>query len=91
MVRPSLRSRSFRKIKVRTPGSRVAIHYEKKVPKIGSCYITGEKLKGIARGFDYEIKNMPKTSKRPSRPYGGVLSSRGMRMVFKEKAKQVLG
>ena len=90
MVRRSLRSRSLRKVKVKTPGSRVVLHYVKRKPKVGSGSITGEKLKGIDRGFDRERQNMSKSQRRPSRPYGGVLSSRGMRAVLRVKAKEKL-
>ncbi|MBS3135353.1 50S ribosomal protein L34e [Candidatus Woesearchaeota archaeon] len=91
MVGKALRSRSFRRIKVKVPGGRVVVSFRKRVPKLGSCHITGEKLKGVSRGFDYQVRNMSKSSKRPSRPYGGVLSSRAMRLLLKEKARRTFG
>lgn len=76
MVSPRLRSRSFRRVKTRTPGGKVTTRYVKRQAKTGHCAATGEKLKGVA------VKG-PKSGKRPSRPFGGMLSSRAMRAFYK--------
>ncbi len=85
MVRGALRNKTFRKVKVRTPGSNVTIHYKKRKPKVGVCPVTGETLKGVAKARPYKMENMPKSQKRPERPYGGVLSSRAMRQLLKAR------
>lgn len=87
MVERKLRSRSNRRVAKVAPGGRNIIHYERKKPKMGTCPITGEKLKGVPRERPVKMTNMPKTHKRPERPFGGVLSSRASRAVLKAKAR----
>jgi len=89
MVRRALRSRSLRRIKVKTPGSRVVIHYRKKKPKISHCGNCGAILKGVPRARPKKMQKMSKTKKRPQRPFGGVLCTRCTREIFREKAKSL--
>ncbi len=76
MVRPALRSRSLRRVKVRTPGGEVVVHYEKRRPGPARCARCGRPLNGVPRVRPNILRNMAKTSKRPERPYGGVLCPR---------------
>ncbi|MBS3170693.1 50S ribosomal protein L34e, partial [Candidatus Woesearchaeota archaeon] len=46
-----------------------------------------KELHGVPRAFPVERRNMPKTKKRPERPYGGVLCSKCMRETILEKIK----
>ena len=87
MVAPKHRSRSFRRVYVRTPGSRTTIHYRKRKPSKAKCGSCGAALKGIARERPSKIKNLPKTQKRPERPFGGVLCTKCMRIKFKAMAR----
>ena len=89
MVRRALRSRSLRKVKVKTPGGRVVTHYRKKKPKIAHCFECGAILKGVPRERPTKMKNMAMTKKRPERPFGGVLCSKCMRSLYKIKAKSL--
>ncbi len=73
------KSRSVRRVYKRTPGSRGVVHYSKRKPKLGICYRCGDKLKGVKRERPYKMITMPKSSKRPSRPFAGVLCSNCMR------------
>ncbi|MEA2038184.1 MAG: 50S ribosomal protein L34e [Nanoarchaeota archaeon] len=86
MVQPRLRSRSLRRVKVRTP-SKTVTHFKREKPKVAHCGKCGAKLKGVVRARPYKMQNMPKTKKRPERPYGGVLCSACMRKLFIEKAR----
>lgn len=79
MVEGKLRSRTFRRVKVKTPGNRVVMHYRRRKPDFAECGGCGTRLKGVPRGLPAELKNMPKTAKRPERPFGGVLCSACMR------------
>ena len=81
------RSRSIRKVKRKVPGSRTAIHYERKGPKAARCAKCNSILKGIPRGRAFMMHALPKTKKRPERPYGGNLCSRCMRDLIVEKAR----
>lgn len=89
MVRRALRSRSFRKVKVKTPGGKTVEHFRKKKPKKAHCGSCGSELKGVARARPTKMQNMAKTKKRPERPFGGVLCSKCSKAMFKEKAKSL--
>lgn len=73
---------------VRTPSARVVTHYNGRKPKAASCAVCGAKLKGVPRGRPAQIKAIPKSSRRPERPYGGVLCSACTRTKVKEAARQ---
>ncbi|PIN77261.1 50S ribosomal protein L34e [Candidatus Woesearchaeota archaeon CG10_big_fil_rev_8_21_14_0_10_34_12] len=89
MVAPNKRSRSKRRVFVKTPGSKNKIQYRQRKPKLGRCPVTGQLLKGVPRGTSSKMKNLPKTKKRPQRPYGGVLSSQAARrLIIKEARNQ---
>jgi len=81
------KSRSMRRVYKKTPGAKNVLHYEKRKPKIGHCASCGAALKGVPRERPYKMQNMPKTKKRPERPFGGVLCSKCMRLEMKKKAK----
>lgn len=87
MVERKLRSRSYRRIAKVAPGGRKIIHYERKKPKIATCPVTGEALKGVPRERPINLKKIPKSSRRPERPFGGVLSSKASRAILKSKAR----
>ncbi len=85
MVRPALRTRLLRKVKKTTPGGKRVIHYEKRRPNPAVCAICKKPLKGVPRLRPSELKKLPKTKKRPERPYGGYLCSSCMKSQIKEK------
>lgn len=82
-----LRSRSLVRKKVRTPGGRTVVHYRKPKPKVAHCAVCGTALQGIPRELPFRAAKMPKTKKRPERPYGGVLCGSCMRNHIKAKAR----
>jgi len=69
MPAPRYRSRSLRRVKIRTPGGKLVIHYEKRHKKFYRCAICGKPLFGVPR----EPAKFAKSSRRPERPYGGFL------------------
>ena len=87
MPAPSKRSRSLRRIFVKTPGGRTTIHYKYRKPSSAKCGKCGAVLKGIIRERPYKMRKIAKTKKRPTRPYGGVLCTKCMRKLFIEKAR----
>ncbi len=89
MVAPRYRSRSKRRVFVRTPGGKTVIHYVVRNPKQGRCAVTGQILNGIPRVAPVALKRLAKTKKRPQRPFGGVLSSKAMRRVVVEEARML--
>lgn len=87
MPAPRKRSRSLRRIYVKTPGGRTTIHYRLRKPKAAHCSKCGARLFGIARERPYKMRKMAKSMKKVNRPYGGNLCSKCMRALFFEKAR----
>ncbi|MEW6063175.1 MAG: 50S ribosomal protein L34e [Nanoarchaeota archaeon] len=88
MVEGKKKSRSLRRVYVRTPGGRTVIHYRKRKPKLARCGICGKGLKGVLRERPNRMRNLAKTKKRPSRPYGGVLCSNCTRLKLKHEVRK---
>lgn len=72
MPRPAYRSRSKRRVYVKTPGGRVVIHYESRRPGSATCAFCGKPLSGVPRLNPSGLRKLAKTEKRPQRIYGGV-------------------
>lgn len=88
MPAPRLRSRSLRKIFTKVPGGGTNVHFKKRKHKAAKCGNCGALLKGVPRELPFKMRSMPKTKKRPERPYGGVLCSRCMRQGIISKVRQ---
>lgn len=82
------KSRSLRRVFKRTPGGRTVVHYKPRKPGKAHCAKCGAVLKGVLRERPHKMRTMPKTKKRPSRPYGGVLCSRCMRQEIKRGVRK---
>ncbi|MFA6089511.1 MAG: 50S ribosomal protein L34e [Candidatus Woesearchaeota archaeon] len=85
MVRGQYRSRTFRVIKVRTPGSRVSMQFRLRKPKKAHCGVCGAVLNGVPRERPTIMRNLSKTQKRPERMYGGVLCAKCTRAKIVSK------
>ncbi len=75
MPRPNKRSRTFRRVYVRTPGGRTVLHYKRRKPKAPHCANCSKVLHGIPHELPFKMSNIPKSQKRPERIFGGVLCS----------------
>ena len=82
------KSRSMRRVFKKTPGGRTVLHYEKRKPEKPQCGICGTPLQSTARGRAADVKKLPKSQRRPERPYGGVLCSGCTRRVIREDARE---
>ncbi|MEM4737760.1 MAG: hypothetical protein QW233_04040, partial [Acidilobaceae archaeon] len=60
MVRPKLRSRSFRRVMRRTPGGSTTTHYEKRKPGYAVCSRCKKPLGGVPRLRPSELKGLSK-------------------------------
>ena len=76
MVDGRKKSRTFRRVFKKTPGGKTKKVYLKRKPGKAQCADCGAYLKGVPRERPYKMQNMPKTKKRPERPYGGMLCSK---------------
>ena len=84
MPRPSRRSRSLRRIYVRTTkGSKLV--YAKRKPSKAHCANCGAELHGVASLSPYKMGKLSKTEKRPDRPFAGQLCSKCMRLRIKSQ------
>jgi large subunit ribosomal protein L34e len=87
MVSGHLKSRTYRRVFRRVPSGRVVLRYEKRKPKKAVCGSCGALLKGVPRARPYVMRNMPKSAKRPERPFGGALCSACMRKKMVARAR----
>ncbi|MBD3319077.1 50S ribosomal protein L34e [Candidatus Woesearchaeota archaeon] len=78
------KSRTFRRVHVMTPGGTKARVFKRRTPKAAHCPC-GALLKGVPRALPSTLQNMPKTHKRPERPFGGVLCSACLRAKVKQE------
>lgn len=81
------KSRTKRRVFVRTSGGLTKISYRRRKPKKAHCATCGIVLKGVPREVPYRIKKLSKTQRRPERPYAGNLCSRCTRILIKRKAR----
>ena len=87
MPRPSRRSRTLRRIHVKTSkGSK--LKYAKRKPSKAHCASCGQVLHGVASERPYKMSKMSRTEKRPDRPYAGQLCSKCMRIKIKSTIKE---
>ncbi|AIJ06085.1 50S ribosomal protein L34e [Methanocaldococcus sp. 16A] len=89
MPAPRYRSRSYRRIYRRTPGGRIVIHYKRRKPNKAKCAVCGAELHGVPRGRPVEIRKLPKSQRRPERPYGGYLCPRCLKRLMIQKARNL--
>ena len=73
MPRPSKRSRSLRRIYIKTPGGQNKILYKLRRPKKAHCANCGKELHGMSNNVSSVIKNLSKSSKHPKRMFAGNL------------------
>lgn len=71
----------------KTPGGRIVVHYEKKKPKKAKCAICKSKLRGVPNLLPVKMRNLPKSSKRPDRPYGGFLDHKCLEKLIKKAVR----
>ena len=82
------KSGHYRKIFVKTPGNRTTVHFRERKPSATVCSQCRQKLAGVPRENPAKMANMPKTAKRPERPYGGTLCSSCTRKLIQLRARE---
>jgi large subunit ribosomal protein L34e len=81
------KSGRYRKVSVRTPGGKTVTHFRERKPSAAKCAIFGTKLNGVPRERPAKLGKLSKSQRRPERPFGGVLGSKGMRAVIRAQAR----
>ncbi len=84
------KSRTFRRIFVKTPGGETKLSYRRRKPGKAQCAMCGDYLKGVASDITVKVRKLSKTQRRPERPYGGKLCSKCMRKVMVDKARALV-
>lgn len=84
MPKPAYRSRSLRRVYVKTPGGRTTIHYEDRKPGYARCAKCGRRLQGVPRLKPSELRRLSKTERRPERMFGGVLCINCLEKLLKK-------
>ena len=87
MPEPYKRSRTLRRLQVKTPGGRTVVHYKERKPSKAKCSKCSTLLKGVPRERPLKMHKMAKTKKRPERPYGDNLCSKCTRSLIVDKAR----
>jgi len=88
MPRGMHKSHTLRKVFVKTPGGKTTFHFRRRKPSKAKCADCKTELAGVPRELPRKMTNLPKTAKRPDRPYGGVLCSACTRKLLQQKARQ---
>jgi len=89
MVSGNKKSNTFRKVFVKTPGGKTVVHHKRRKPGHAKCAVTGKQLKGVPRDIPANIRKLTRSQRKPSRPFGGNLSSEAMRMVMKDHSSSI--
>jgi large subunit ribosomal protein L34e len=82
------RSRSLRRVTVKTPSGRTKTQYKQRKPSPAICAKCGAVLSGVPRETPIRLAKVAKTSRRPERPYGGVLCSKCSRKTILERVME---
>jgi len=67
------RSRSYKRVSVKTPGGKTSVHYRRGKVSHRRCAICGSIIHGLKRLRPSELAKLSKTKKTVSRAYGGYL------------------
>ena len=87
MPQGSRKSRTLRRIYVKTPGARTVLRYRIRKPSKAHCANCRKQLAGVPQLVSSKMRNLPKTAKRPERPYGGMLCSACSRAVLRQQGR----
>lgn len=79
--------RKIKKIKKRTPSGKSVVRKGKRKPSMAKCANCGAPLHGTPRLKPIKLKRLPKSKRRPNRPYGGNLCSRCTRELLKSRVE----
>jgi ribosomal protein L34E len=88
MVAPHIRVKKYKFKKTATETKR---EYLEERPHKKRCAVTGKILSGVPRDGKGKISKHSKTQKRPSVPFGGILSGEAREKVFIEMGKVLSG
>ena len=71
-----------------TPGGTNKILYKRRRKAKAQCADCSAFLPGVARGTKTQVRALPRSARRPERPYGGMLCSACTRRTIIAKVRQ---
>jgi large subunit ribosomal protein L34e len=87
MPKPSLRSRSKKRHRLRLPGGRNEIRYRRGRTNSSSCLRCGQELSGVPRLKPSRIRKLAGSTRRPERMYGGQMCPTCLRNLLKQATR----
>ncbi len=98
MAKDYIRTRSKRRVQVKLPGNTTVTHYRRRRPAAAKCASCKKVLMGTPRALPSAVQKVPKSARRPARPYGGYYCASCMRTALlvqvradQESAEQEMG
>ena len=88
MVVGRQKSRTMRRVYVKTPGGKTKLHFRLRKPSKAHCADCGGLLAGVPALRPFRMSDLAKTSKRPERAFGGVLCSYCSRRAIISKTRK---
>ncbi|MFH1721492.1 MAG: helix-hairpin-helix domain-containing protein [Candidatus Altiarchaeota archaeon] len=85
MVAPRHRSRSAKRLKVKTPGGKNVIHYRRKKPSSATCGRCKKKLGGVVSLRQSKILKLASSKRKPNRPFAATLCQRCTESLIRYK------
>ncbi|HIE22785.1 MAG TPA: 50S ribosomal protein L34e [Candidatus Korarchaeota archaeon] len=85
-VRGTRRRLKKKRVAVRTPGGKIVYHYKPKRHGPARCALCKKPLNATPTSPKSFMKKLPKSKKRPNRPYGGYLCPSCLRKVILRRA-----
>jgi large subunit ribosomal protein L34e len=71
LPRPGLRAK--KRVYVKVPGGGLKLRFKREKPNPARCAWCGSVLGGVPRLSSRELRRLARSSRRPSRPYGGYI------------------
>ncbi|MAF34460.1 50S ribosomal protein L34e [Candidatus Woesearchaeota archaeon] len=88
MVEGKKRSRTLRRVKVKTPGGKTITHYRIRKPGKPQCRDCGNYMHGIPHVIRSVLRGLTRSAKRPTRPYTNNLCGRCLRVHNEKKVME---
>ncbi|MDH5624046.1 MAG: 50S ribosomal protein L34e [Candidatus Bathyarchaeota archaeon] len=89
MPRPSLRTRSKKRRRVKSSGGRVEIHYRKEKTEVSRCARCGRALSGVPCSNPSKLHKLPASQRRVERMYGGHLCHSCLQDLLRQAARNI--
>lgn len=78
------KSRTMRRVTVKTPSGNIVTHYRLKKPKKLSCNLCGVELKGTINVRPSKLSKLGKSERKPSRAYSDLCSKCSRQQLVKK-------